>query len=1016
MLKCSNELHSSGETLVIGLYRQETLNVAFAQILHAEGIALAPESVVRAGERRRLPDIILDYRGLRLMVEGEVDDQPEAEEKAYRAARRRLEEGLAHIAIGVVYPALLRNVPFKKIYRTIHESRLRFVVLIPSALEASFIEGKVSDFRDALERAYEHLSREDEVSEAVAIIEVAVEQFAQVIIKHFSAKLPEIAEVLEMKYQPRARRKRAAAPEDEDAEDAERSRTAAISETAHYAGVAHIAGLIVLNALIFQELLAQSAPTVENLNSAAAERTPTLTFSRIWESIYTQIDYHPIFYPAHQIILKLSSAPALVALFDDLIQAAVRIAGMRAALQHDLMGRVYHRLLSQAKFLGTYYTSVPAATLLLKLALNPARWQVDWSNFDETRQFRVADLACGTGTLLMAAADAITNNHVNTCSEKEVPSRRADLQKALAEEILYGYDVLASAIHLTASTLALRAPEQTFRHMNLFALPLGGEGLQLGSIEFGNAFQITLPQDLFGSARQVTGSGDAITYYAPLPKLDLCVMNPPFVRSVGGNLLFGSLPEPVRSEMQRRLQRLIQQRNLSASTTAGLGAIFVAVAHPYIKEGGRIALILPKALLSGVAWEKTRQLINQHYRLEYLVASHDPERWNFSDSTDLSEVLLIARKVTDDESGMPDGERPDLYDLPRYGNGKGDPTIFTLRRNPLAKEHFQGMVAINLHRNVHTVMEALTVAQVVARTEHATFLNGRGGTRIFYGNTQMAETFLLPYEVAAENWMLPCAFAQADLAYAAYRLLKGELWSPYTRRAAPIQLCQLDELGVLGPDGRDIHDGFELSQIRTLYPAFWGHTADEVTSIAQKPNSYLRVRSVPLPKRPLRRVDDLTPLAGRLLLGARMRLNTQRLFAIRLTKPVLSNVWWGFQLNRPDERREKALALWLNSSIHALALLANRLETQGAWVKFNKPTLAALPVLDVRVLTEWQLDTLVEAYDRLCDQPLLPFPEMENDATRAAIDAALSEALALPDLSGLRLLLGQEPVISLKRL
>jgi hypothetical protein len=41
---------------------------------------------------------------------------------------------------------------------------------------------------------------------------------------------------------------------------------------------------------------------------------------------------------------------------------------------------------------------------------------------------------------------------------------------------------------------------------------------------------------------------------------------------------------------------------------------------------------------------------------------------------------------------------------------------------------------------------------------------------------------------------------------------------------------------------------------------------------------------------------------------------------------------------------------------------------------------------------------------------------MEHDVTRAAIDAALSEALALPDLSGLRLLLGQEPVISLKRL
>lgn len=1000
---------------MIGLHRQETLNIALAQILHAEGIITAPESVVRADERRRLPDIILDYRGLRLMIEGEVNDQLEADQKARQAARRRLEEGLAHIAVGVVYPAPLRNVPFKKLHRAVHESRLRFVVLIPSALDASFVEGKVSDLRDVLERAYDHLLQEDEVSAAVAIIEAAVEQFAQAAAQHFYQRMPEIAEELEMVYQPRTRRRRAAEPEDDEEGEAElSSRAEMTSETAHYLGVAHIAGLIVLNALIFQEILAQHEPSVPNLVSVFAQRTPLLTFSEHWQRICEEIDYYPIFHLARRVLLKLPSSPAILELFEALIRAALRIAEMRAALQHDLMGRVYHRLLSQAKFLGTYYTSVPAATLLLKLALNPARWQVDWSNFDEVRQFRVADLACGTGTLLMATADAITNNHMNTCSEKGVESRRAALQKALAEEILYGYDVLASAIHLTASTLALRAPEQTFQKMNLFALPLGGEGVHLGSLEFGNAFQITLPQDMFGSARQVTGSGDSVTYYAPLPKLDLCVMNPPFVRSVGGNLLFGSLPEPVRSKMQKRLQRMIQQRNLSASTTAGLGALFVAVAHPYIKEGGRIALVLPKALLSGVAWEKTRQLINQHYRLEYLVASHDPERWNFSDSTDLSEVLLIARKVTDDESGMPEGERPDLYDLP--SNGNGNPTIFTLRRNPLAKEHFQGMVAINLCRNVHTVLEALTVAQVVARTEHVSLVSGQGETSIYYGDTEMATTCLVPYEVAAEHWMLPCAFAQIDLIRTARNLMRGELWIPGVRRRTALNLCRLSELGDLGPDRRAIHNAFELSKRRTLYRAFWGHDSSQVVSIAQKPNRYLKARTSVAPKTQLGRPESLLPRSAQLLLSERMWLNTQRLFAVYLSEPVLSNVWWSFQFNHPDERREKALALWLNGTPHILVALANRIETRGAWVQFKKQTLAALPVLDVRLLTDWQLDRLVEAYDKLCNETLLPFPMMEHDPVRAAIDAALSEALALPDLSGLRLLLGQEPVISLKRL
>jgi hypothetical protein len=57
------------------------------------------------------------------------------------------------------------------------------------------------------------------------------------------------------------------------------------------------------------------------------------------------------------------------------------------------MGRIYHLLLLEAKFLGTYYTSVPAATLLLKLALRPDQWKIDWTDFDELRRLRIADLA-----------------------------------------------------------------------------------------------------------------------------------------------------------------------------------------------------------------------------------------------------------------------------------------------------------------------------------------------------------------------------------------------------------------------------------------------------------------------------------------------------------------------------------------------------------------------------------------------------------------------------------------------
>ena len=138
-------------------------------------------------------------------------------------------------------------------------------------------------------------------------------------------------------------------------------------------------------------------------------------------------------------------------------------------------------------------------------------------------------------------------------------------------------------------------------------------------------------------------ASDESASVAPLPTLDLCVMNPPFVRSVGGNLLFGSIPDQ-RGEMQAELARRVRESHLSASSTAGLGSVFAAVADRHVKEGGRIALVLPAAVTAGVAWGRTRDLIDHGYVLETLIASHDPERWNFSENTDLSEVLLIARK------------------------------------------------------------------------------------------------------------------------------------------------------------------------------------------------------------------------------------------------------------------------------------------------------------------------------------------------------------------------------------
>ena len=58
---------------------------------------------------------------------------------------------------------------------------------------------------------------------------------------------------------------------------------------------------------------------------------------------------------------------------------------------------------------------------------------------------------------------------------------------------------------------------------------------------------------------------------ATLPDLDLAIMNPPFTRSVGGNLLFGSLPAADRRKLQNELSRRLKSRPGDGNRRLGRG-------------------------------------------------------------------------------------------------------------------------------------------------------------------------------------------------------------------------------------------------------------------------------------------------------------------------------------------------------------------------------------------------------------------------------------------------------------
>lgn len=81
-------------------------------------------------------------------------------------------------------------------------------------------------------------------------------------------------------------------------------------------------------------------------------------------------------------------------------------------------------------------------------------------------------------------------------------------------------------------------------------------------------------------------------------------------------------------------------------------------------------------------------------------------------------------------------------------------------------------------------------------------------------------------------------------------------------------------------------------------------------------------------------------------------------------------------------------------------------------MKFKKPALMAMPILDLEALNAKQLDTLASSFDILAEKKLLPFSCMAEDPARAAIDQAISSALGLPDVTPIREMLGREPVVT----
>jgi len=161
-------------------YREEVFNVLLALLLHQRGVVTAPEqSLKQAVEgRRHVPDVLVSFQGLRTVIEGKVDDQPQAQEAVLLQAQERVTRGIAHIGVAVLYPATLRNVPFANLTDSLAHCTFR-VAVCSEAGETGWSEGGLDYLADLLRRTFHQLVKEDVVSKAVEALSAGINEFAR---------------------------------------------------------------------------------------------------------------------------------------------------------------------------------------------------------------------------------------------------------------------------------------------------------------------------------------------------------------------------------------------------------------------------------------------------------------------------------------------------------------------------------------------------------------------------------------------------------------------------------------------------------------------------------------------------------------------------------------------------------------------------------------------------------------------------------------------------------------------
>ena len=714
----------------------------------------------------------------------------------------------------------------------------------------------------------------------------------------------------------------------------------------------HAAAYLLINQLLFYYVLSRVDSSLPPLDEEKIQKP--IDLAQYFEHVLKR-DYSSIF--------GFDVASRLPVNATDVVKKVVMVVKALAPekIRHDLLGKVFHELIpfEVRKAVAAFYTNNEAAEILAQLAIDKP-------------DAKVMDLACGSGTLLVAAY-----RRKRELLQKEKGDFTLEDHKRFLEQDLTGVDIMPFAAHMAVV------------HLSLQALAAGHEAEKV-RIAVWDSTELKPGQTIPAISRELKAAyrrptlemfikerppGEeayiekgAVTLEGiggeqiQLEQSDLVIMNPPFTR-------YQRIPTYYKEILAKRFSEYTELLH----GQSGYHGYFIFLADRFLKYDGRLALVLPATVLRIKSALGVRELLTRKYHIEHIITTW--ERSAFSESTSFREILLIARKLKtvdlssasrkcavivikklpkSPEEAHTIAEKIKVFSLKGLIGDVFEDSFIICRifaQSDFIKSKSNLFPLISFQNfKLHDLWDSVVnKGNAVLRSfrDYLTRVNGeaREGIGAIEGGQYQYLFISLTERHAIKKrdvWIVKAI--KDDGIIAEHRHLKNEAMVPITSTCYGLRrstgISKIDVTSDL-----DFIVIKEFPDLQKFLAIFKGKKRDQF---------FIRKWE-----------KHVTGMLSNLAFMRRFNISApgSKLLAFCSSVPMAPlGLMWSVKVPEEDA---KFLSLWLNSSINILQTLRSRKETEGAFMQIDKYTLDDMRILDPTTLSKDQKKFLMDLFERV---------------------------------------------------